>query len=165
VTPPARPARRPLTFHDLDDVLRDVDALAAGGYDRAGNWDLAQACRHLAEWMRFAVDGYPRSPLPVRLIFAALRPTIGRSVLRKTLDTGSMGAGSPTLRETVPAPAADPMPAVAELRRTIERFRDHRGEYHASPLFGALTRDQMTQLHLVHCAHHLSFLVPAAPRA
>ena len=33
-------------------------------------------------------------------------------------------------------------------------------EVHPSPFFGRLTPDQWRQLHLIHTAHHLSFLVP-----
>jgi hypothetical protein len=49
---------------------------------------------------------------------------------------------------------------VARLKETIERLRTHQGELHASPFFGYLTPDQWRRLHLIHCAHHLGFLVP-----
>ena len=48
-----KPERRELYFSDLDEVVRDAEHLLAKGYDRAGNWNLAQVCTHLAEWMRF----------------------------------------------------------------------------------------------------------------
>lgn len=154
--------RRPLTFADLDEVVRDVDGLARDGYDRVGDWDLSQACGHLTEWLRFAVQGYPRGPLPIRLMMGLLRMTMGRSLLKRTLASGKLDAGSPTLKETVPAPAGDAGPAIDELRRAVAAFKAHPGEYQVSPLFGAMSRDEMSRLQLIHCAHHLSFLIPKA---
>ncbi len=54
--------RRQLRFNDLDEVVRDAETLLAKGYQKAGNWDLAQCCKHLAEWMRFPVEGFPKAP-------------------------------------------------------------------------------------------------------
>jgi hypothetical protein len=44
---PASP--RTLSFPDLDAVVREADALRVGGYERAGQWDLAQICGHVAD--------------------------------------------------------------------------------------------------------------------
>jgi hypothetical protein len=66
--------------------------------------------------------------------------------------------------ETVPRKGEqDDATAVAELERTIERFRDYSGPLHPSPLFGAMDRETVDQLQLRHCAHHLGFLVPENP--
>jgi Protein of unknown function (DUF1569) len=154
------PRRRTPEFRELDDVMRDVDALASGGYDRVGNWDLSQICGHIAQWMSYSVKGYPRGPAPIRLMMALLRVTIGKSLLRKTLSSGFMDAGAPTLKQTIPAATSDPTPAINELRRVIEDFKSHKGDYQVSPFFGPMTREQMTRLQLIHCAHHLSFLKP-----
>ena len=43
--PPAPPARR----SNLDEVVRDAEILLAKGYEKAGQWDLAQCANHLAE--------------------------------------------------------------------------------------------------------------------
>ncbi|MBA4065248.1 MAG: hypothetical protein C0501_16355 [Isosphaera sp.] len=152
--------RRKLTFATLDEAVADAENLLARGYDRAGNWDLAQCCGHLAEWMRFPMDGFPRQWVPVRVLFWALRNTIGRRTLRKMLATGGMPAGAPTLKQTVPPPGGDAAGAVAELRRTAGRMAAHPDPPKPSPLLGALTRDEWFRVNLLHCAHHLSFLVP-----
>jgi hypothetical protein len=152
--------RRELRFDSLDDVVRDAETLLARGYDKAGTWDLAQVCGHLANWLTYPLDGFPRPPLPVRLILAVMRNMVGKRELRRVLDSGRMPAGGPTVRESVPPAGGDPAAAVARLRAAAERFRDHPGPVRPSPLFGALTRDEATRLQLVHCAHHLSFLIP-----
>jgi hypothetical protein len=155
-----KPARRELKFDTLDEVVRDAENLLARGYDRAGNWDLAQCCSHLAKWMRFPIDGFPKPPLPIRALLWVLRHTVGRAKFREFVETGRMPAGKPTLRETVAPPGGDPAAAVAKLREAVARFQAHAGPVYPSPLFGAMTKDEATRVQLVHAAHHLSFLVP-----
>jgi hypothetical protein len=149
-----------LDFQDFDAVLADAESLAAGGYDRVGSWDLAQVCGHLAEWLRFPLDGFPRPPPPVRLLLWLLRHTVGPRILRRTLATRSMPAGWRTLRETVPLPGGNEAAAVERLRQVVGRFQAHAGPYHPSPLFGTLDRETWAEFQLIHCAHHLSFLTP-----
>jgi hypothetical protein len=153
------PGRRKLAFASLAEVVVDAEHLLAAGYEKSGNWDLAQVCGHLAEWMRFPMDGFPWAPLGFRVVFWVMRHTIARRELRKMLATGHMPSG-PTLRETVPAPGGDPAAAVAGLRDTVGRVKAFSGELKPSPFFGAFTRDEWIGLNLVHAAHHLSFLVP-----
>jgi hypothetical protein len=153
--------RRALQFHDLDEVAREVQRLHTGGYDQVGRWDLAQVCNHLADWMSFPQAGFPQAgPLPVRAMLWSLRNTVGRRMLRKILARQAMPPGGATIRETVHPPGGDESGAVERLRSTVRRFRAHAGPWHPSPLFGELTGDEWEQLQLVHCAHHLSFLIP-----
>ena len=74
-----------------------------------------------------------------------------------------MPAGNPTIRETIPPPGGDEAAAVEQLREVVAMFQAHTGPYHPSPFFGALDRESCTQMQLVHCAHHLSFLIPKSP--
>ena len=153
------PTRRPLTFRNLDEVLRDAEHLLAVGYDRVGQWDLAQCCDHLAAWLTYPVAGIPKAPLPILVMLAMVRVTFGRRMLKTYLREG-MPAGKPTLPQSVAAAGGDPAVAVARLREAAEAFHRHAGEYLPSPLFGRLSRDEALQLQLRHTAHHLSFLVP-----
>src|SRR5262245_29715773 len=99
--------RRQLIFHNLDEVVADVDNLRAKGYDKAGNWNLAQISSHLAAWIRFATDGYPRAGCFMGQILWLMRFTVGRRMLRTILREGKMTTGAPTMNETVPPPDAD----------------------------------------------------------
>jgi hypothetical protein len=157
-TPTIDQQRRHLKFTRLGEAVADAQSLHAGGYERLGNWDLAQTCDHLTQWMIYPLDGYPKAPLPIRLMLAAMRVTIGRVIFRQVVKTGTMRPGSPTMPETVFEPGRDESAAVERFRRAVERFESHAGPLHPSPLFGNLTRNDAMQLQLVHCAHHLSFL-------
>ena len=152
--------RRPLVFNDLDEVVRDAEHLQAKGYERAGNWDLAQCCTHLSEWLRFPVEGFPKAPAPIRAVFWVLRKTVGRKKLLTYITTGSFPAGKPTMPQTVPPSGGDAREAIAKLKASVERLKAYAGPIVPSPLFGPMTKDEAVRMQLVHCAHHLSFLIP-----
>jgi hypothetical protein len=151
--------RRNLVFHDLDDAVRDAELLLERGYDRAGNWTLAQCCWHLSEWMRFFLDGVPRPPAPIRFLLWILKRITGKQRLQRFLTRG-LPVGKPTLRESVLDTAGDDAQVVARFREIVARYKSHAGPLHPSPLFGDLDRETAMKLQLVHCSHHLSFLIP-----
>ena len=159
------PAPRPLSFASVAEAPDEAARLHAAGYAKRGNWDLAQVCGHLADWLGFAVAGDYPTPALARPVFWVVRHTIGPRQMRKALATGATRPGIPTAPSTVPAPAADTTAeaaAVDRLRDAVERFLDHPGEYPPSPIFGAMTREECHGLHAIHCAHHLGFLEPKA---
>jgi hypothetical protein len=154
-------SRRQLSFASLDDVAADAEILLARGYDRAGNWDLAQVAGHVAEWMRFPIEGFPKAPLLIRPMLWLMKVTSGKKMLEKTLAEG-FPPGGHTMPQTVPPAGGDAAAAVAKLQDSIARWKKHTGEVHPSPLFGAMTKETATKLQLKHAEHHLSFLVPRA---
>jgi hypothetical protein len=154
-------SRRNLEFTSLEEVVADLQNLNQAKYQSAGNWNLSQVAGHLEQWIRFPMEGFPRSPFPISLMLNLMRWTIGKSQLRKILREKRLNPGSPTIPTTVmPADAATDQEAVDRLLKTIERLKSYQGPLHPSPLFGMLDRETMLNLQLVHCAHHLSFLVP-----
>ncbi len=156
----SEPQRRDLAFHSFDEVLADLDQLESSGYYQLGKWNLVQLCLHLNDWMRFPMDGFPKQILPIRVLLYLMKLMFGKSQFHKILQSGSMKAGMPTMPETVhPANSAD-RKAIVDFRQTVCRMRDHRGAIHPSPLFGEMDLDAAQRLQLIHCAHHLSFLVP-----
>lgn len=146
---------RQLSFDDFAQVRAELDRLQTDGYRPAGQWDLARACDHLTFFIRGSLDGHPyRVPWLFKVLF-------GRLVLRRILTQRRMKPGVPTPHKN-PSPPNDVSAAVAQLKEALARFESHRGEYRASPFFGALTPDQWRELHLIHCAHHLGYLVPSS---
>ena len=151
--------RRQLRFDSLDAAVRDAEHLLTAGYERAGNWDLAQCLDHLAAWLTYPVSGFPRMPFFLRPLFALVRATMGRGMLNKYLREG-MPAGKPTMPQSVGTPGGDPAAALERFKNAAAGFEAHAGDYLPSPLFGPLSRDEALRVQLAHCAHHLSFLVP-----
>jgi hypothetical protein len=146
--------QRELRFHDFPSVLQEVDQLQHHGYDKLGTWDLAQVCDHLTYFVQGSLDGHSfKVPWLIKVL-------LGRFVLRRILKQQRMKAGVFTPQKPLPAPGQDESAAVARFREMILRFDGHRGELHASPFFGTLSPQEWRALHLIHCAHHLSFLQP-----
>ena len=151
--------RRSLKFNNLAEAAADAESLHRRGYEKAGQWDLSQVCGHLSEWMRYPIEGFPPAPFPVRVIMWGMRKTVGRKMLRQIFENG-FKPGGPTAPQSVQPPGGDEGEAVKRLRQAVDRFENHQGPFLPSPLFGALDRDQAKRLQLLHCEHHLSFLVP-----
>ncbi|MEZ6134175.1 MAG: DUF1569 domain-containing protein [Pirellulaceae bacterium] len=152
--------RRQLDYSDWDAVLNDLHRVSAG-YVQQGAWDLAQTAKHLNDWLRFPIDGFPSAPLPIRMMLGMMRLTIGRRMLRKIIAEKKMKDGAPTMPSTVYASDEESADAaVAALEHTIDRFRNHSGPIHSSPLFGPMDKATAQQLQFVHFAHHLSWLAP-----
>jgi hypothetical protein len=146
--------RRTLRLPTYDAVLADAESLLASGYDRAGTWSLGQACHHLAAAMERSLDGFPsRLPWPVRLLarWFVLGRMLRHRVFRRTI------AAPPYMQ---PPAAADDRAGLGRLRAAVERLKGHAGPLQPSPIFGRLSPEQWREVHLWHCEHHLSFLLP-----
>lgn len=147
---------RQLQFKDFAEVRAEVDQLHRGGYEKLGQWDLAQVCDHLTYFVQGSLDGHAfQVPWLIKVLF-------GRLMLRRILKQGRMNVGGPTPQKPLPPAGGDEAAAVARFHQVLERLQAHQGELHPSPFFGHLTPQQWRDLHRIHCAHHLGFLVPKA---
>src|SRR5262245_29554475 len=109
-------SKRAIEFHDLAEVVAELDRLHHGGHTKLGQWDLAQTCDHLTYFIQASVDGATfRVPWLVKFLF-------GRLVLRRILKTRDMKAGAPTPQKPLPEPGGDERAAVERLKHQIERF-------------------------------------------
>ena len=132
----------------------------------AGNWTLAQAADHCVAWIDFALNGaYPRPPLPMRPIFWFVSRTMGPFILRRMFKNDAMDDGLPTASITVPpsngGPNADMDAAAADrLTDAVVRLAKYEGPIPRSPLFGPMNVQDARNLHRIHTAHHLKFLIP-----
>ena len=148
--------RRTLHFADYDAVTADAEALLATGYERVGSWRLGQVCSHLAKAVEKSLDGYPKVlPAPLRLLARWF-------ALGKILSRQPQNRRFPTAPYLVPADAEADEAGLDALRAALGRLKGHAGELHPHPVFGKLTPAQWKDLHLWHCEHHLSFLLPRA---
>ncbi len=154
--------RRELSFSSLGDLKAELDRLdaahAAGNLENTGNWKPAEIYDHLGRFWTCSLDGFPagKLPLPLRLL--------GRFVFKK----GAISGSQPPPGFKIPKGAEHFLPrdgvtyeqGAEALRTCIERVEKGDSYVPESPLFGKLTRDQWTTIHLGHCAMHLSFLDP-----
>lgn len=145
---------RELRFDTIDQVRLEVEQLRRAGYERAGQWDLAQACDHLAYLMEGSLDGFTIQ------VAWLIRARFGWAVLHRILPQKKTKPGVPAPQENIAPPNSAEAAAVERFCQVVRRFEAQQGDDHASPLFGYLTRGPWRELHLIHGAHHLGFLRP-----
>ena len=145
--------RRKLSFDTFEEILTEVDELLESGYEQAGNWSLGQICNHLAIFLRGSVEGFSfKLPAPIRFLLYHL-------IFKRILRDKKMATGVRVPKSFLPPEEKrDDAIEVANFKEALDAFMHHKGEYHKSPGFGKLTREEWHQLQLIHCAHHLSFL-------
>jgi hypothetical protein len=147
--------RRDLRFTSFDDLRADAENLVSSPQTRTlGNWPLAQLLTHLALGIDVSIDGIAaKAPWYTRLMGVFIK---GR-ILKEGVPPGFK---LPREVEAGMFPAASPQAALESLRRAVARTQvEEMSARH--PVFGKLTHEEWTQLHLGHAALHLSFAVPA----
>ena len=150
--------RRTLKFSSVDDVLADVEKLAAaerqGRVRYLGNWKLGQILGHLATWVGFAYDGVPvRPPLLVRWIMKPMKKrflykAMPAGVHIPKVPGGTFGTEPMSLDE-----------GLDRFRRAYTRLKSEAPQ-RRHPIFGPMTHDEWINGQLRHAELHLSFVRP-----
>lgn len=152
--------RRELSFASLDELSAELDRLeaanAAGNLGHTGNWTPAQIIDHLANFWTCSLDGFPGGKPPLLL----------RVVCQLFFKKGGKAGNQPPPGFKIPKEAPHFQPregvtfeqATEALRTCIERVKRGDSYVPASPLFGKLTGEEWTRMHLGHCGMHLSFI-------
>ena len=151
---------RSVEYSSLDALLEDVEGLLANGYTAQGNWSLGQAADHVAEWMRYPMDGFPTPPFFIRMIFSLMKITGATKKMANRILTEGFRPGMPTDPKTVADASVSDADGVAKLKRVVEQLQNHSGSFHPSPLFGPMGRAEAEKVALLHAAHHFRFLAP-----
>jgi hypothetical protein len=149
-----QPGRRPLTFDSLDQVMPDVDQLLQG-HTTIGNWSLGQICNHLTTTLTWTVDGYPK------LVPWFIRRTVGPLLLHRILKTGQFPEGIKLPGPYLPKAALNDRAEAEALRAALWHFASHSGRLSDHPLAGQVARADWERYHCIHCARHLSFVLPS----
>jgi uncharacterized protein DUF1569 len=149
--------RRQLDFRDFDAVAAEVERLRSQGYTKAGTWDLREICDHLSTTMRMSLEGFTfKAPWLLRTLF-------GPIFRRRILKNRRMPVGIKAAQPLMPGPPGDEQASVKVFTELLARVRDPQAQFQPSPFFGVLSPDEWRQLHLIHAAHHLGFLIPNGP--
>lgn len=150
--------RRQVAIDSLDRVMPDVDRLVQG-HETVGKWSLGQVCNHLSATFVMSMEGFGVAvPWPIRV-------TLGQVIWRKVLRERKMRAGLKVPERFLPRPGLDDRAEVEALRAAIQAYDRYTGPMAPHPMFGAIGRDGWNRLHCIHCAHHLSFVLPRAANA
>ena len=89
---------------------------------------------------------------------------VGEKRKRQFFESGLVPEGIPTSPPLLPVEGLDEREEAEGLRQAIAHYEAPPGPVAPHRLFGFLTREEWDRFHCIHCAHHLSFAVPAADR-
>ncbi|HEX3358858.1 MAG TPA: DUF1569 domain-containing protein [Tepidisphaeraceae bacterium] len=145
-------SRRELQFSNTSELKSDIQKLRKTPHKQLGNWSLAKTCWHLETAIRLRMVPGPFPPNTPEQ--NATRPR-----LEEILSSGQLPSGIQAPDPAVPpADAADA--SIDTLLATIDRFDSYKEPFAPHRIFGNLTDAEVRKLNLIHCAHHLSYLVP-----
>ena len=142
------PERRMLDFASIDEIMPEVESLLQS-HSTTGQWTLAQILYHLATAIRLTTLGRAGpSPGPG---FEEFRERFFRS---RRFPEG-LEAPHPRL---IPPTDVDIDVEKQALQEAIARFASAIGPFPRHPFLGALNKEEWSQFHCIHCAHHLGFV-------
>ena len=144
--------RRTLRFQTADEIMPDVERLLAG-YRTVGHWSLGQICNHLANTMRRVIDmpaSTPQDP----------SQWVSEERKQEIFASGMLPEGIPAPPQVLPTETTDDRAEAENLRQAIAYFQASPGPVVPHRILGPLSREEWERLQLIHCAHHLSFVVP-----
>ncbi len=145
--------RRTLSFDGLDGVMDEVDQLLAG-HETVGGWTLGQILYHLAVSVRLSMDGE-------RDAESVDGRDRSRSLRRMFFRGGRFPENTnPPLTILIPPDYCEPTEQAQALRGAIDRFRGTDAPLASHPILGAMSKAEWSKFHVMHCAHHLGFVVP-----
>ncbi len=143
---------RKLNLKTLDELIHEVNQLHEHGYDKAGQWDLAQCLDHLGKFMTRSVHGFDfKVPFFLKLFGPYFR--------KKALKTNTIPSGFKTFPALEPRTDKSEDETIQWFKNIVEEVRQCK-TFHPSPLMGKMDRDTWIQIHLIHSGLHLSFLIP-----
>ena len=148
--------RRALHFNSLDEIMPDVERLLEG-HSTVGKWSLAQICNHVSTVMRRVVDMPASTP-------ADPSQWATDEQKREVLESGILPEGLPTLPQLLPREELDEREEAEGLRAAIAHYKASGGPVIPHRIFGPLTKDEWHRVQCIHCAHHLSYAIPATAR-
>jgi hypothetical protein len=154
--------RRTLSFRHFNDIRRDLTTLEnahrAKRNRATGNWSPGQILAHLAGFINYPYDGYPKElgnpPAIIRFILKFMKKTY----IWKRLPVGVAIPGVPG--GTVGADNVMFEIGMERLRTALDRM-ERTPPTTPNKMFGMLTHEEWMALQCRHAELHLSFLHPS----
>jgi hypothetical protein len=153
--------RRSLRFETIAEMRHDLDLLQAaharGTLRRTGNWTEGEIFAHLAAFINYGYEGYPKEVSPPWLIAVLLIRPMKNKYLNKGFPAGLRIPG--TKQGTIGMEDVPLDVGIARLRAALDRLEQNDPPIH-SPAFGKLNHADKIKMALRHGELHQSFLHP-----
>jgi hypothetical protein len=143
-----------MIFQTIDELDLFLEDLKIRKTTTTGNWTLAQILCHIGDSIEFFLsqnEGAIQIP-------SFIQNTVGKLLLNKFFLFGKMDKGLQNPIKKGEPKDGDPL---VELERVIDlskKFKDHTGKFNQHPVFGALSKEELIKLHLLHCSNHFSYI-------
>jgi hypothetical protein len=155
---PSKTSRRPLKFKTVTELDAELDRLRPGKYTRAGKWSLPQVCHHLASVIEGSLQPAPNDePTPEE---AAIKAKFFGMVQSPQGMPENMPIGNAALIPGDNCTEAE----IDRLRGAFQTLGELPHKQVKVGRCGPVPVAELIDLHLIHAAHHLSFLVPLTRR-
>jgi hypothetical protein len=148
----SKPARPALVFGSIDEMIADADRLRARPYEKTGEWDLPMILDHLGKAMTLPYEGM-KVPWPINFIARVMIHRMATRMKYPGFRISAPKAMKPTVGISLET-------AEAAFRVAAEKVKGLTGPTVSGTPFGTVPIDDYIKLHLLHGAHHLSFLAP-----
>jgi len=143
-----------MIFQTIDELDLFLEDLKIRKTTTTGNWTLAKILCHIGDSIEFFLsqnEGAIQIP-------SFIQNTVGKLLLNKFFLFGKMDKGLQNPIKKGEPKDGDPL---IELERVIDlskKFKDHTGKFNQHPVFGALSKEELIKLHLLHCSNHFSYI-------
>jgi Protein of unknown function (DUF1569) len=151
----------PKSFHSIEELRKDLDLIESahnnGTLSTNGGWSVGQNLAHCATFIKSSFDGFEmKAPWIVRIPLSLLLKPIA------TKPNSQMKPGfklPERAKELRPEDEVSVEQGLAQMREQTDRIINGERMTIPSPLFGNLSHEQWTNLHLNHCRMHFGYLV------
>lgn len=143
-----------MKFENLEDLDAFLDSLKGKSFPTSGNWTFGQILCHIGDSMEFFLS----QKEGVFTVPSFVQNTIGKLLLQKFYLFGSMDKGLPNPIQKGEPKNGDPQEELNRILTLTKRFKESSGPFNSHPVFGALSKQEIVKLHLLHCSHHFSFI-------
>ena len=143
-----------MNFQTIDELDLFLEELRDRQATTTGNWTLAQILCHIGDSIEFILSQKEGAIV----VPGFIQNTVGKLLLNKFFLFGKMDGGLPNPIKKGEPKDGDP---TFELERVIslsKKFMNHTGPYNKHPVFGALSKEEIIKLHLLHCSNHFSYI-------
>ena len=145
--------RRELRFESLDEVLADAERLAAAeNVKLLGNWSLGQIFKHLAIALNSSIDGVP---FKASWFMRRMAGMMKNKFLNKSMPAG-FKMNAKMASHFSPSDSLTTDEGIEALRTAVKRMQEE-SQRVPHVVFGKMTDEEWTKLHLRHAELHLSF--------
>jgi Protein of unknown function (DUF1569) len=142
-----------MKLETIPQALQFIDKLRTQKASVPGEWSIAQVLEHCAQSIDFSIKGFPQAK---SRLFQSTAGAVAFAVF-KARDQMSHSLVEP-IPGAAPLVESDVAQGADRLVASFAAFEAHKGDFKPHFAYGALSRAEYVQAHLMHLANHFSVM-------